>query len=430
MKSSSFLILLLLGASIAAADPAPAESLRRFDVREFGAKGDGITKDTAALQKALDACADAGGGIVVVSRGHFLTGSLVMRSRTTLQIEGWACLMGSPDIADYPLVKVRWEGEFAQGHRAFISAEKADHIAIRGPGSIFGPPANLGSLRNPRGPSLIELTECTDVLLEGFTTQYQRLWCIHPLFCRDLTVRDLTIRSSGGNGDGIDVDSCSGVLIEGCDINAGDDAIALKSGRGLAAARLGRPTENVVIRHCTLASSIFAGLAFGSEMSGGIRNVRVEHCVIAGRQNGISIKSRNGRGGFFENITGEHLLVFKSPTFLAIELLKKGIQASDPVPGTVEQWARTQGIRFSHVEVRDVGTLVEARSIPADRPIDGLTLTDISGTCRQAIVLSHAKNVVLGGISVSGYAGPLTTFDDVSGTGLEAPAAPIPTEAR
>ena len=156
----------------------------------------------------------------------------------------------------------------------------------------------LSALRNPRGPALIELTEATDVRLDGFTTQYQRLWSIHLLFCRNLTAKNLIIRSVSYNGDGIDVDSCQNVRIEHCDINTGDDAISLKSGRGLAALRLDRPTEDVVIRDCTLVSSIFAGIGFGSEMSGGIRNVRIEHCTIAGRQNGILFKSRDGRGGF------------------------------------------------------------------------------------------------------------------------------------
>ena len=139
-----------------------------------------------------------------------------------------------------------------------------------------------------------------------FSTQYQRLWSIHLLFCRNFTARDLTIRTLNANGDGIDVDSCSDVTIEHCDINTGDDAIALKSGRGLAAARLGRPTQNVIIRNCTLASSNFAALGIGTELSGGIRDVKIENCILSGRQNAIFLKSRDGRGGYIENLTGEN----------------------------------------------------------------------------------------------------------------------------
>ena len=413
-----------LRAAEASAPPAPVAA---FNVRDFGATGDGRTKDTAALQKALDACTAAGGGTVVVPAGVYLTGSVVLGANTTLKLERGASLVGSPDIGDYPLVNVRWEGEFRPGHRALIAAEKADHIAIDGPGAIFGPPISLSELRNPRGPALIEIADANHVLLQNFSTQYQRLWSFHLLLCRDLTMRNLVIRSLAPNGDGLDVDSCQDVLIEHCDINTGDDAISLKSGRGLAAVRLDRPTENVVIRDCTLVSSIFAGIGFGSEMSGGIRHVRVEHCLISGRQNGILFKSRNGRGGYFEDISGEDLTIIDAPTFLAIDLLKKGIQASDPVPGPVEQWARVHQIRFHNIQVSHVKTLVEAWNIPAERPMDGLVLTNITGTCGRGITLANAVNVELAGINVSGFEGPLLTTSNVAGTGLDHPDAPAPT---
>lgn len=422
MKYALFLGI-IGGASLWAADAptaiAPAANLS-FNVRASGAIGDGHTKDTAALQKALDACAAAGGGTVVVPAGVYLTGSLVLGPNTTLRLEARANLQGSPDIEDYPLVRVRWEGEYVQGRRALVCAEQADHIAIRGPGAIFGPPLGVSRLRNPRGPALIELADSAHVALEGFSTQYQQLWSIHLLLCRDVTARNLVVRSLSFNGDGIDVDSCQEVLIEHCDINTGDDAISLKSGRGLAAVRLGRPTENVVIRDCTLVSSIFAGIGFGSEMSGGIRHVRLEHCTISGRQNGILFKSRDGRGGFFEDIAGENLTVLNSPTFLAIDLLHKGIQATDPVPGPVEKWARMRDIRFHDIRVGNVAALVLAANVPPEQPIDGLSLKDVTGTCGRGITLANATNVELAGIAVTGFEGPLLTTTNVTGAGLDA----------
>ena len=398
-----------------------AETNDVFDVRAFGATGDGKTKDTAAFQKALDACGATKGGTVTVTAGVYLVGSIVIGSNTTLQLDGRASLLGSPDVEDYPIVRVRWEGEYVQGHRALISAEKADHIAIKGRGYIYGPPVSLSRLRNPRGPALIELTECKDVTLEGFTTQYQQLWSIHPVLCQRLVARNLTIRSVSSNADGIDVDSCQDVLIEHCNVDTGDDAIALKSGRGLAAVRLARPTQDVVIKDCSLVSSIFAGLAIGSELSGGIRDVRIENCSISGRQNGISLKSRDGRGGFIENVTGENLVINNSPTFLAIDLIKKGIQASDPVPGEIEKWTRVRGIRFNNVQANNVADLVLAKNIPAERPVDGLSLTEIRGTCSRAFTLANMTNVVLDKISVTGYQGPFLTRSNVQGTGLNEP---------
>jgi polygalacturonase len=396
-----------------------------LNVRDFGAKGDGQTKDTVAVQKALDTCTSAGGGTVIVPSGNYLLGSVVIGSNTTLQLERGANLSGSPDIADYPVVRVRWEGEFTQGHRALISAEKADNITITGPGSIFGPPLSVSRLRNPRGPALIELADGTNVVLNGFTTQYQQLWSIHLLCCRNLTARNLTIRSINVNGDGIDVDSCQDVLIEHCNIDTGDDAIALKSGRGMEAVRIGRPTQNVVIKDCMLASSIFAGLAIGSEMSGGIRVVRVENCLISGRQNGIFIKSREGRGGFIENIVGENLTINNSPTFLTIRLLKTGIQASEPVPGAVEKWARVHNISFHDIKVNNVGQLVNAQDVPPERPVDGLSLDNIAGTCGKGISLANVVNVKLVGINVTGFQGALLTTNNVQGVGSNNASAPV-----
>ena len=416
-----YLFVCLLGLNVLLAGAAAAEKAP-LNVRDFGARGDGVTKDTAAFQKALDTCGSNGGGTVFVPDGVFLTGSLVLYANTTLQLAQRANLLGSPDIADYPVVNVRWEGEFRDGHRALLSATNAANLTITG-GAIFGPPLPLGKLRDPRGPVLIELTSCTNTLLENFTTQYQQLWSFHLLFCKDLTARNLTIRTVNANGDGLDVDSCDGVTIEHCDINTGDDAISLKSGRGLTAQSLARPTQNVVIRDCRLQSSIYAAIGLGTEMSGGIRDVIIENCVLSGRQNAIFIKSRDGRGGFMENISGNNLTILKSPTFIGIDLKNKGIQATDPVPGEVEKWPYVHHLNFTNIQVQDVTDLVLAKNVPAARPIDGLTLKDISGTCQRALLLANMTNVVLSGIKVTGYEGPLVSIDNVTGQGLDNSAA-------
>ncbi len=398
-----------------------AADARNFDVRAFGATGDGTHKDTAAFQKALDACRSAGGGTVTVAPGHYLIGSVVLGGNTTLQLQDGATLAGSPDIADYPLTQVRFEGEFVSGHRALISAENANNVAITGNGSILGPPLDIGRLRNPRGPVLIELVGCTNVALSDFSTHYERLWSIHPLFCQNVVIKNLTIRSVSLNGDGIDVDSCRDVLIEGCDINTGDDAISLKSGRGEAAARMDRPTENVTIKNCTLISSTFAAIGIGTELSGGISNTLLEDCVLSGVQNGIFLKSRNGRGGYIKNFTGRNLTIRDSATFLGIELLDKGIQASDPVTDETNQWTEVSGIHFEHITVDNVSYFLRAQGVPPERPIDGFTLTDVHGTCEHALTMANMKNVALADINLTNYEGRFLTESHVEGTGLSDP---------
>ena len=404
------------------ADKVTPASHALFNVKDFGATGEGKAKDTAAFQKAIDTCAEAGGGTVLVPDGYYLIGSLQLKSHTTLSLDNKAFLVGSPDLEDYPIARIRWEGEFAQGHRALLWAEKATDITILGPGLIFGPPITISRLRNPRAPTLIELSECTNVLLDGFTAQYQRVWTIHPVLCKNFTARNLVIRSVFTNGDGIDVDSCSDVLIERCSIDTGDDAIALKSGRGLEAVRAPHPTENVVIRDCVLTSSMYGAIGIGTELSGDIRNVRIENCTLSGKGNGIIIKSRDGRGGIAENITGEHLLVHNSATFLCIDLLKRGIQASEPVPGDVEQWTQVRNVSFTGIRVHNVKKLVVASKIPPERPMQGFTLSDISGTCEQGITLAQAHDVALSQITVTGYQGALLSTENVKGTGLSNPS--------
>ncbi|MFT3783953.1 MAG: glycoside hydrolase family 28 protein [Nibricoccus sp.] len=418
---------LATGAEPSAASSTPAttgESHAIFNVRNFGATGEGKAKDTAALQKALDACAEAGGGTVLVPAGYYLTGSLHLKSKTTLSLEGKAFLIGSPDIADYPLARVRWEGEFQQGHRALLWAENANDISIIGPGVIFGPPIPVACLRDPRAPSLIEFSECTNVVLDSFTTQYERVWSIHPVLCQNFTARNLIIRSVFTNGDGIDVDSCRDVLIERCNIDTGDDAIALKSGRGMEGVRTARPTENVVIRDCVLTGSMYGAIGIGTELSGGIRNVRIENCVLSGKGNAIIFKSRDGRGGFIENVTGENLVVHNSGNFICIDLLKRGIQATEPVPGATEQWTQVSNIRFSGVRVFNVTQLVNAGKVPPERPLQGFTLSDVTGDCEKGITLANMTDVTLSQINVTGYQGGLLSTENVSGAGLVNPEKP------
>jgi polygalacturonase len=414
---------LLLGATLLVViGPAGcvSSSRSRLDVRSFGAVGDGSTKDTAAFQRALDNCAAAGGGEVVVPPGNYLLGSIELKSRTIMRLARNSHLIGSPDLADYPLVKVRWEGRWIDGHRALVYAHQARHIGIVGPGRISGNPA-LGGRQMPRRPVLIEPIECAGVRLEGFSTDHRSMWSIHPTCCEDVVARNLTIRSTGGNGDGIDVDSCKHVVIDACDIDTGDDCIAIKSGRGMEGYRAAKPSEDVLITRCTLGDSIFACIGIGSETSGGIRNVRIEHCRFThARTYAIYIKSRIGRGAFIEDISGDDLDVDTAPGgFLRLNLVGSGLRDPEPVPGKAGVPA-PRNFRFNNVRV-NCGTLIEAVRISPEKPVDGFSVVGVRGTCRQSISLANMIGVVLRDIRVTGYSGPFLTRTNVQGVGLETP---------
>ena len=416
-----------------AVTPLPKVSL---NVRDFGATGDGTTKDTGAIQQAIDRCSVLGGGEIIVPAGTYLTGAIALRGRTLLRLDKEATIMGTPDFADYPVTQVRWEGKWIPGRTALIYALDADHTGIVGPGKIVGNPALGGRPRIDaplRHPALIETINCNHLRFEDFSTSYHLMWSLHTTCGEDIVIKNLTIRSTGGNGDGIDIDSCKRVKIDSCDIATGDDCISLKSGRGAEGYAQLNTTEDVTITNCTFADSIFACIGIGSETSGGIRNVHIEHCKFTlAKTFAIYIKSRPGRGAFIEDIFARDLDVSGTTGgFLRFNILNSGIQDPVPVPGD-EGIPTIRNFRFSDIRIDDCPTLVDGTGIHPRKPLQGFTLANVTGTCRKGIYLANVKNANISNIKVTGYNGPLLNISNVTGIGLkgattiDAPKVPDP----
>jgi polygalacturonase len=403
-------------AAVAASSPKP---MVKLNVRDFGATGDGSTKDTLAVQQALDRCSTLGGGEVTVPAGEYLTGALFLRSNTVLRIEDGATLHGSPDLADYPLTQVRWEGRWIKGYIGYISATDANNIAITGKGKIVGNTAIKGRVDRQTGlrhPALLEFTNCRDVTVEECYTQQNDMWSIHPTYCENVVFRNMTVN---GGADGIDVDSCRHVVIDGCTFATADDCISLKSGRGEEGYTIQRPTEDVRISNCTFHDLHWACIGIGSETSAGIRNVRVEHCkCLSARTFAIYIKSRPGRGAFIEDITMNDLEVSGAQQgFLRFNILNSGKQDEFPVPGD-EGIPTIRNFRFSNIRVTDVPMLVDGVGIHPHKPLDGFSLTNVTGTCGKGIYLANIHRAELRNIHVTGYSGALLNTYQVTGTGL------------
>ncbi|HEY0309384.1 MAG TPA: glycosyl hydrolase family 28 protein [Acidobacteriaceae bacterium] len=426
----------LLAVTATAAKPQPAPPKVRLNVRDFGTTGDGTTKDTAAIQRTIDRCAVLGGGEVLLSAGKYLSGAIQLRSNVLLRLEADTVVLGSDNMDDYPVSEVRWEGKWIPGHVGLFYAIDAQRTGIVGPGKIVGANALGGrpTKESPlRHPALIEPIRCDGVRLEDFSTSYYRMWSIHPTECANVSISGLTIRSTGGNGDGIDVDSCRHVRIDRCDISTGDDCISLKSGRGEEGYTMHQPTEDVHISNCTFADSIFACIGIGSETSGGIRNVSIKNCKFtAAKSHAIYIKSRPGRGPFLENFVADGLEVSGvQASFLRLNMLNSGLQDQDPVPG-MEGIPTAKNLRFSNIKVTDCPVLVDGTAVHPDRPIEGFTLSNVTGTCAQGISLANMRGVVLRNIAVTGFSGPLLRTHNVHGIGLlhavaiEGPKLPEP----
>lgn len=412
--------------TLPAATPQPSNGLK-LDPRAFGAVGNGVVKDTAALQAALDRVAVLGGGEVIISPGVYLIGAIRLGSNTVLRIEDGATLQGSPDITDYPVTQVRWEGKWTPGYIGLISAQGETNIILTGKGRILASDAierRIEASTGLRHPCLLEFVDVKGLTVSDLFTQQNDQWSIHPVYCDDVIFRGLMVN---GRADGIDVDSCRRVIIDQCRFDTVDDCISLKSGRGMEGFVIDRPTEDVTITDCVFIDRRWACIGIGSETSAGVRRVLVERCLCeAAHTFAIYIKSRPGRGAFIEDIAMRDLEVRNTGYgFLRINILEGGKQDQFPVPG-LEGIPTIRNFLFERIKVVDVPVLVEAVQIHPDKPLDGFVLRDVSGTAGRGITLANMKNVELSNIDVSVYSGPRLASDNVSGRGLEGSARLVP----
>lgn len=331
-----------------------------FNVVMFGAKGDGITLNSKAINDAIEACHQNGGGTVLLPKGMWVTGPLVLKSNVNLHLVDGAVLQFSENTDVYPLVKTNWEGLDAIRAQSPIYAADAENIAVTGKGIIDGagqawrpvkkskltlPEWNQlvksggylnekqdtwypteralkGSLEKRPGviaegydvqkaesikeflrPNMVNIVRSKRVLLEGVTFQNSPAWCLHPLLTQHLTLRNLTVRNpwNAQNGDGVDIESCRYVLVENSTFDVGDDGICIKSGRDEEGRKRGVATEDVIVRNCTVFHG-HGGFVVGSEMSGGARNIFVSDCNFLGTDVGLRFKTTRGRGGIVEKI--------------------------------------------------------------------------------------------------------------------------------
>src|SRR3954470_13534375 len=333
-------------AAIVARVRPPSFPKRDFLVTRYGARGDGRTRADAAIRAAIAACAAAGGGRVVVPAGDYLTGPIRLRSNVNLHLEEGARLRFSTDPRDYPLVHTRWEGMELMNYSPLLYAYRERNIAITGKGTIDGQSdaehwwrwkgewhgtidhgwregqPNQLAARNrllamvERGtplrervfgdgsylrPALIQPYACENVLIEGVKLRGSPFWQVHPVLCRNVLVRGLDIVGHGPNNDGCDPESCRDVVIEDCLFDTGDDCIAIKSGRNAEGRRFHTPSENIVVRNCRMKQG-HAGIAIGSEISGGVRNVFGERNRMDSPDLWYALRLKNNamRGGLLE----------------------------------------------------------------------------------------------------------------------------------
>lgn len=320
---------------IVAAVRRPRFGPRHFRVTDFGATGNGTTKDTAAFAAAIAACSRSGGGHVIVPRGSFLTGAIHLRSGVDLHLEDGATILFSQDPNDYlPVVFTRWQGIELMNYSPFIYCYGQHDVAVTGSGTLNGQADDThwwnwatGGLETPDfsaletmaddnvpvsqrvfgsghflPPQMIQPFASDRVLLEGVTVVNSAFWHLNPNLCTNVTIDGLSISSSGPNTDGCDPESCDGVLVQNVTYDTGDDCMAIKAGRDADGRRVNVPCQNVVVQNCNFADG-HGGITLGSEMTGGVQNVYARDLTMnsANLQAGHRIKTNTLRGGFVLN---------------------------------------------------------------------------------------------------------------------------------
>jgi polygalacturonase len=294
--------------------PALAAS-KVCDVRKFGATGDAKTKDTAAIQKAIDTCAAAkSGGTVEVPAGTYLIAPILLKTNITLHLAKDATLLGSPDHDDYPVITEFRE----QGHQALVSAVNSENVNITGEGTIDGngdswwhmmrgaPPATVpGSgvpARQAARPRLVVWDHCKHVSLTGVTVKNSAFWTVVPYYTDDIVIRNVRITATlpSPNTDAIDPFSSSNIVIDHVYADVGDDNVAIKSGQPNSPGP-DDPSKNITITDCTFEHG--HGVSIGSEISGGVQNVHVERVTFKGTDQAIRIKANRDRGADVSNIS-------------------------------------------------------------------------------------------------------------------------------
>jgi Endopolygalacturonase len=419
----------------------PAFKDTSVNITAFGAKEGGTVKNTEAINNAIKQLAATGGGRVVVSKGKWLTGPIVLLSNINLHLEEGAELLFSQNFDDYlPAVLTNWEGSEVYSYSPFIYALHQENIAVTGKGILNGQgkpwwlqrkkpgfyesnnrlrdmnekqvpvsERRFGSLEGYLPPVFFGPLYCKNILLEGVTFQYGAFWTINPSFCTNLIVRGITVLTNGEyghtpNGDGINPNSCQDVLIEYNTLDTGDDCITIKSGRNKDGRRIGMPCKNILIRH-NVGLQGHGGIVIGSEMSGGVENVYAHDCRFNGTDRIIRIKTDRGRGGYvkncwFKNMSADTI----EQEAIRINMLYSGgkrlpEQAVDEGTPVIEN-IYYENIRCDYAKKN----VIQIIGIP-EMPVKNISFKNIDMKGNQGIDIVDAKNITIDNITISNKTG-------------------------
>jgi polygalacturonase len=389
-------LVLFAASAYAASDPCNA--------RAYGAKGDGIAKDTVAIQSAIDACAKKGGGVVQLNAGTYLSAPIVLKSGITLQLDKGATLLGSPDHADYPVITMFHLSDL----QPLVSADHAANVAITGEGTIDGngeswwkvarAEKDHGILGAHPRPKLIIFDHCKHVSVEGVTIQNSPMWQLVPYYTDGMVVRNVRVLapSNSPNTDAIDPFSSTNILIDHVYADVGDDNIAIKSGP-INSPGPDDPSINIYIVDCTFLHG--HGLSIGSEIAGGARNILAERIHFVGTDNGIRVKANRDRGNDVGN------LIFRD---IDMKDVKNAVIISEyypkvlPPDGELAQPVTRLTPHFHDIVLENV-TAINSENAGAivglpESPVLNVKLRNVKITAKKPLIVGYAEVTGEGGV--------------------------------
>lgn len=448
---------------------------RTVNITEFGAVGDGVAMETRAFAEAMQALSDKGGGHLVVPAGIWRTGPIEIKSNIDLHVEHGGVIMFDPTRELYPVIRTSFEGLETRRCESPIHAEGAHDISITGGGVIDGGGydwrsvkkdkmnasqwkkristggvlsedgktwypdegfiiASLNANMNDPDPSLpdsliksflrpvmVSLRNCENVLLEDCLFQNSPAWNIHPLLCRNVIINNITVRNPeySQNGDGIDIESCTDVVLLNSSFDCGDDGICVKSGKDEDGRRRGVPTRGLIVDGCTVYHG-HGGFVVGSEMSGGVQNIKVSGCRFLGTDVGIRFKSKRGRGGVVEGIWIDDIRMTEIVTDVllfdlyymgksAVEAAGDDSSVEEPAFPVDETTPMFRDIHISNVTCAGARRAMYFNGLP-EMPVKGIDISDCTISSTEGIEIRWSDDVTLRNVNVKAEKGePLRT---------------------
>lgn len=414
----SFLVALACWLLVGCAGSGPrTRSGPVFDITAYGAVDDAKISSSDAFRKAIADCHKAGGGVVRVPAGHYLTGPIDMVDNMTLQVDSGAVVLFETDRAKYPGITSRWEGLTENGPHPLLFANGLHNIAITGPGTFDGQGSawwatmDMAEHGNAcpnrpirRRPPLVQIKDCTGVHIKGPSFINAPFWTVHLLYSENIDVGNCQMINppTSPNTDALNADSCRHVVVHDCFADVGDDAFGIKSGRDEEGRQMNRPCEDITYIRCHVAHA-HSVCAIGSEESGSVRHVRFLDCDGDGTDNGIRIKSTRGRGGVVEDIVASnfHLKNVRNAIVLSLRYTRT------PVEPLSDRTPLFRDIHIDHVTASNSSRCCVIEGLE-ELPIENVTLRDLNLSGTNGVTCSYAKDITFRNVKIAVENHPFT----------------------